>query len=318
MHQIKKIFGKLPGINLISHLERKLMLLRLRFILTTAIFLLLYTFSAQADDGVTIFNPERILFTPTSGSFTSIVWAEAQVDGGNPDYNGGTPVSGSRIQTVESAFSENINSGDSADATAAANGSYGAAFDTFSIQMSTASLSFRSADIGSGSSFAQSYIHTIQGGGLFFQIDSDNGYAIGTSIDIDLTWFGSLNRMFASGTGSALLTGGSMWGNDDIAVTLNGETVWSHASIELNSGETSFNDSEAGKFTAEIGDIIGIHMGILSNSGGGPEMGFETSGEQILSLSGSRSSVPIPGSMFLLSIGLFFVGAYRIGKKNNR
>lgn len=295
------------------------MLPRLRFMLTTVIFILLCTFSAQADDGIIIINPERILFNPISGTFTSVVSAEAQVQGGSPEYNGGTPVSGSRLQTIEFAFSENINTGDLSRAYASADGSYTDIFNSFSIKMATDSSSFRYADIGAGSSFAQSYIHTIQGGGLFFQIGSDNGYALGTSIDIDLTWFGLLSRMFSSGTGSALLTGGSMWGNDDIAVTLNGGTVWSRPSIQLNAGENSFMGSETGEFTAKIGDIIGIHMGILTNSdsGGEPEGGFDSSGEQWISLSGSKSSVPIPGTMFLFSIGLISIGAYRIGKRRN-
>ncbi len=144
--------------------------------------------------------------------------------------------------------------------------------------------------------------------GIYYQIQGEGDENIGDAVSVFFNWSG---YMVTTDGGTATLDGGYQ---DSIAITVNDfpspsasspeAEVWNHTPVAIGAND-NYEDHAEGSFYAQVGDIIGIHMG--ANAGIYLEgISFESniSADQTMELTLMPAEVPIPGAFLLLGSGL--------------
>ena len=170
-----------------------------------------------------------------------------------------------------------------------------------------------------GTSTVQSGVTT----GIYFELVAGPNEQIGDPVQIDFQWTGDAE---ASDGTSAKISGG--FAGDTIAITLNDypalttfdltKAVWTMDGVSVENGN-GYQNMDDGSFTAAIGDIVGIHMGVYADvnwDGEGYEM-WAMANQNLSMIVTEAPPVPIPGAVWLLGSGLFGLAAIRRKKKSS-
>lgn len=171
--------------------------------------------------------------------------------------------------------------------------------------LANSSATGKSIAYGNAKTVQQNYTE-----GLFFEVTAQGDESSGDAVDIHYAWTAFAN---SSSEGWGILSGGSYTNEQGVttqnpmAITLNGDDVWSQAVIDGYSVEV--DESDTGVFRAEIGDIIGIHLlaGAFASVEG---LGFEDA-DVMQEMALTVASVPIPAALWLFGSALVGLGVIK-------
>ena len=155
------------------------------------------------------------------------------------------------------------------------------------------------------------------GDGIYWVINPEGAENPGDQVLLSWSWTAAA----ATFTNSYVTLSGGQGYADHLAITRtsgsNTQEMWSLASMTVSDG-AGLNESTSGSFSAQIGDIIGIHLGMEASidfTGSAGAIGRHFSTDMIMDIS-SAAPIPIPGAVWLLGSGLLGLGAWRRFKKS--
>ena len=173
-----------------------------------------------------------------------------------------------------------------------------------------------------GQAWGYSGVNTTKPGvttGLLLQLLPDDGEAIGTPVSVSWNW--SANG-YSDSSATAYLNGGYGFGYETpFGITLNGgdpaaeppvNWVWRHDAIAIADGDGFDNTSGGGvygTFTASIGDIVGVHMGVNAFLDLSGDIGDNEAAAGFFSaLDLSVTPVPLPTTVWLFGSAMLGMG----------